>query len=132
MNLFISAITKQTPEVLFDLDTLEFRLRGFSRPENADRFYQPIFSWLTDNQRAIFEHDKVLRLTIDLEYINSSSLIFLIKLMKICVDTRDGKRIDINWLYDENDADDIIETCNELWTVIGVPITMICRNESQN
>jgi hypothetical protein len=132
MNYYCSAINRQTPEVSLELDTFEFWMKGFSRPENADKFYQPIYAWIEKNQERIAAGDMILKIHIDFEYINSSSLMFIIKYLKQCVDIRNGRRVEVYWYHDESDVEDTLETTNELWLVIGTPITTVCRNFSKN
>ena len=127
MDFYCEEVSKQTPEARLSLDTMEFLLKGFSRPENADKYYQPIYAWINKNEQQIMANGKKLNIIIDLDFINSSSLIYIIKLLKQCVDVRHARNLEIFWYYDECDAEDIIETCDELCTVIGIPFTMVCR-----
>lgn len=93
-----------TPYVNFDASTGIFRMEGRSIPENVIDFYQPILRWLEDYiPEALPETVAHLRF----EYFNTSSSkrIFDImkKLEKIANET--GKKVVINWYFEEDDED---------------------------
>ena len=46
-SLFIKE-TNRTPEVIFDLDKMDFRISGKAIPEDSIDFFSPIFDWMEE------------------------------------------------------------------------------------
>ena len=97
--------TEDTPEVLFNSETNEFKLSGRTFPEDAFKFYQPILNWMASYVKTANEDSNLI---ISLEYFNSSSvkqLLNLISLFEGIIAT--GKKAKITWCYIE--GDDLME-----------------------
>jgi hypothetical protein len=105
-NLIIEA-TRSTPLVHFDADRRILTMRGESYPENAARFYQPIYDWIS-RYFDVMADDTSSITTVNLEivYFNSSSSKALMNLFDLFEDAGlDGKIIHVNWRYhEENDT----------------------------
>ncbi|MCB2187057.1 MAG: DUF1987 domain-containing protein [Deltaproteobacteria bacterium] len=103
-NLNIEA-TKSTPAVSFDPGCCTLSVKGESYPENAAKFYEPIFHWL---RQALEELDPAARLLVELEiiYFNSSSSKALMNLFDTLEEAaRIGRSVEVNWRYHrENDS----------------------------
>ena len=96
--------TATTPYVNFDHATGVLKIDGRSIPENVIDFYHPILRWIDEYSKSPTEKTEI---TLKFEYFNTSSSkrIFDImkKLEKMATDT--GKRVIINWYYEEDDED---------------------------
>lgn len=96
--------TATTPYVLFDHTTGLLKIDGRSIPENVIDFYHPILRWIDEYSKEPCETTEI---TLKFEYFNTSSSkrIFDImkKLEKMATDS--GKRVVINWYYEEDDED---------------------------
>lgn len=96
--------TATTPYVIFDHSTGLLKIDGRSIPENVIDFYHPILRWIDEYGKNPCETTEI---TLKFEYFNTSSSkrIFDImkKLEKMATDT--GKRVIINWYYEEDDED---------------------------
>jgi hypothetical protein len=96
--------TATTPYVIFDHTTGVLKIDGRSIPENVIDFYHPILRWIDEYSKEPCETTEI---TLKFEYFNTSSSkrIFDImkKLEKMATDT--GKRVVINWYYEEDDED---------------------------
>lgn len=96
--------TATTPYVIFDHSTGLLKIDGRSIPENVIDFYHPILRWIDEYGKNPCETTEI---TLKFEYFNTSSSkrIFDImkKLEKMATDT--GKRVVINWYYEEDDED---------------------------
>ena len=93
--------TENTPEVIFDKENNVFRISGRSIVENAHEFYQPIRSWL---EKYIKNPNKLTELTLNYEYLNSSSSLQLMKLVLLLEELKStDKKIKITWLYEKDD-----------------------------
>ena len=76
---YIVDATKNSPKVSFDTNSLEFEISGRSMPENTRKFYDPIVGWIkTFNP----ENGSKITLKLDLNYLNTSSTIALLEMLK--------------------------------------------------
>ena len=103
-TLFIEA-TKSTPEIQFDPGNNKISIKGQSYPENAFKFYEPVFVWM-DTYLKQLEQEVVVELYFNMPYINtSSSKCMMMFLEKLDVAHQTGKKIMIRWYYDrENET----------------------------
>jgi hypothetical protein len=106
--------TIRTPEIEFNHLTGELVLSGRSIPENAAKVYDPLMEWINT---YIKTPQETTNLHLKLEYFNSSSLIWIIKLIKLLSKIkRDESVLYIN-LYIENDDFEMKEA-DELKNII--------------
>lgn len=106
MNNLSIEKTKFTPEVLFDSESGQLKIRGESYPENTATFYKPVFEWL----KEYFNNTKTDRtkVIIELYYFNSSSSKVLMNLFEELDNAGEkGKEIVVEWLYDPEDEDSL-------------------------
>jgi hypothetical protein len=105
-NLFIEQ-TPKTPLVDFNQFNGELLLSGRSIPENASKLYEPIFNWVSqyaNNPRP------TTNLRLNLEYFNTASSIWLVKVLRALALISDPDNILIIHLYlAVEDYDDIQE-----------------------
>ncbi|MBN8695781.1 MAG: DUF1987 domain-containing protein [Bacteroidetes bacterium] len=93
--------TDDTPEVIFDRSTNEFRLSGRSLPEDAFAFYSPIIKWLNDYSKSPNENS-ILKVSLD--YFNSSSVKQILELISAFEEIiRAGKSAKVIWCYASDD-----------------------------
>lgn len=93
--------TEDTPDVIFDRNSNEFRLSGRSLPEDAFAFYDPIIKWLNDYSKS--PNDNSI-LTVSLDYFNSSSVKQILELISAFEGIiRSGKSAKIIWCYAADD-----------------------------
>ncbi|GBG55371.1 hypothetical protein SPFL3102_00797 [Sporomusaceae bacterium FL31] len=97
--------TKSTPEIHFDPTNCKLRIEGQSYPENAFKFYEPLFAWL-DSYLQQLEQEVVLEIYFHMPYINtSSSKCMMMLLEKLDEAYQEGKKVAVRWYYDvENDT----------------------------
>ncbi len=101
-NLFIKA-TKHTPRIHFDSKKNLLEITGESYPENVTGFYSPVFAWI--EQYLALPEDRNVTVNIELVYFNSSSSKLLLDFLDMLEESAtSGKRITINWIYDEEDS----------------------------
>lgn len=97
--------TKSTPEILFDSSNSKLRIEGQSYPENAFKFYEPIFNWI-DSYLKELDQEVILEIYFHMPYINtSSSKCMMMLLEKLEEAYKEGKKVAVRWYYDiENDT----------------------------
>lgn len=98
-NLIIEE-TKYTPSINLDAQEGIFELVGKSYPENTFEFYKPMMDWLEE----YFKNNENEKTIINLEiiYFNSSSSKLFFDFFDLVEEAHnEGKIIEVNWLYDE-------------------------------
>jgi hypothetical protein len=98
-NLVIEQ-TKSSPSIRFDAEAGTLDIRGKSYPEDASKFYSPVFDWVTE----YFTNHAHTTTVVNLEiiYLNSSSSKALLVLLDM-LDTqaKQGNDVIVNWRYHE-------------------------------
>lgn len=103
MNSFVLESTKSTPYIEFSYEESKLIFNGESYPENAYSFYEPIYKLINE----YFEENEELTVDFQLSYINTSTIKCLIVFFdKLNSNYLNGKIININWYYDEDNGFD--------------------------
>jgi hypothetical protein len=111
-NLKIAA-TDRTPEVDFDFDKRQLKLKGESYPEDVAKFYGPLFEALDNLLRGL--GDDACSFEFELIYFNSSSAKAIMSILERLEDAAAaGASVTVNWYYDEED-----DTMRELGEEFG-------------
>lgn len=71
--------TSKTPRIELIHGRGEISFSGKSLPENASRIYEPVLNWVTD---YILYPQPVTNLRLNLEYFNTSSMLWISKIIK--------------------------------------------------
>jgi hypothetical protein len=79
LNPLVIEHTNKTPQIDLNNLTGDLIFSGKSIPENAARVYEPVFSWIT---QYILNARSTTNLRLNLEYFNTSSLLWLTKILK--------------------------------------------------
>jgi hypothetical protein len=100
-NLIVEA-TKSTPSIFFDAQRGNLEIRGKSYPENAAKFFAPVFEWLNSYLQA--NELATVRVTLEITYLNSSSSKALLNLLDMMDrSAKKGREVFIQWRYHEED-----------------------------
>jgi hypothetical protein len=120
--LHLSA-TKSTPEVLYDPERKVLCFLGQSYPENAFKFYEPIFEWVDESLELLGGEPFTIELR--LPYINTSSTkCFMMMLEKFDEAHAEGKNITLNWYYDPENENEL-ECAEEFKEDLSLPFHII-------
>ncbi|PCJ84384.1 MAG: hypothetical protein COA57_09295 [Flavobacteriales bacterium] len=120
-KLFIEE-SKNGPQILFDPEANNYSVTGRSFPENAIKFYEPVFDWLESFSPP---PNAELNFNFELYYISSSSLISLLEVLRKINNFKiNGTSIKINWRYDDDD-DDMRKIGEDFMNVLGLPFEFI-------
>jgi hypothetical protein len=98
MNDLILQRTDSLPEVCF-MSTGELKITGRALPEDAIRFFQPLFEWISG-----FTGENV-NVEINLDYFNTSVSKQLLDLFKMIEKNPQIKTAHIKWMYEEGDEE---------------------------
>lgn len=112
--------TKTTPHVWYNGSENSLNFSGRSFPENARKFYEPLYSWF-DSHTDMFEFPLVLHF--EMIYISSSSLIAVLDLLKKADKLfQKGNKINVIWTYDEDD-DEMKKIGDDYSRILKLPFT---------
>jgi hypothetical protein len=119
-NLLLES-TKKTPEIAFYADG-KIRISGRSIPEDASKFYDDLFEWVYFYSQNPPESTTV---DIELEYFNSGSSKALLHILRALAEiVRIGRKLTINWYYEEGD-DDIMERGEYYESILEIKFNFI-------
>lgn len=122
MESLIIEKTKVTPKINFDATSHTLEIAGESYPENSMQFYQPVFNWLNEYLNAVAEP---VVFNFKLQYFNTSSSKCILNILEILEDAHnEGKTIDLNWYYLEDD-EDMLESGQEFGEDMAIPFHYI-------
>ncbi|MCQ2251242.1 MAG: DUF1987 domain-containing protein [Bacteroidales bacterium] len=94
--------TNDTPEVLLSADTNEFRIEGYSMPEDSLMFYNPIIAWF---------HEYLAGPVSDMEvrfrmiYFNTASAKQIARVLTVLDGSPARGHITIVWQYETDDTE---------------------------
>jgi len=100
MENLVIPIKKRSPQIEFNTNG-SLSILGNCFPEDPRGFFVPIFSWLEEFKLS---HTGEVELTIDLNYVNTSSIKILLELIQGVTGNFKSKT-KINWIYEIEDED---------------------------
>jgi SiaC family regulatory phosphoprotein len=127
MNEFQSYLIEDTPKTpQIDLNQLtgEFIFSGKSIPENAAKVYEPVFNWIS---QYILNARPTTNVRINFEYFNTSSSLWLAKILKVLVRINEPDYVIIIHLYLHEDEFDELEEFDDIKEAF-FPIADIFQN----
>lgn len=123
-NLNIPA-TDFTPAVDFNIDSMNFRLGGVSRPEDVREFYDQIIEWLSELGNHFSKMNPAesglnkIWMEFRLAYFNSASSKLIIEILNQLKQYKNfGIDLEVSWYYDEgdeqmrDDGEELAEACD--------------------
>jgi hypothetical protein len=94
-NLIVEG-TSKTPQIDLNHITGDLIISGKSIPENAAKVYEPVFIWV---QKYILNARTTTNLRLNLEYFNTSSSLWLAKILKLLIKINEPDFVLIIHLY---------------------------------
>jgi hypothetical protein len=94
-NLLIKQ-TSKTPLIELNQLTGELLFYGRSIPENAGKIYEPVLDWVS---KYITDARQTTNLIMNLEYFNTSSSLWLIRILKVLIQINNKEAVIIIHLY---------------------------------
>ena len=138
-NLFVEQ-TSKTPLVDLNQYNGELILYGKSIPENAAKVYEPILNWVS---QYVLNPRPTTNFRLNLEYFNTSSSIWLVKVLKVLIQIKDPDFVLILHIYipledfeDMEESGDLKEAfspisdiLNDATVSIGIKVYALGENE---
>ncbi len=94
--------TQKTPSVVIDTERGVFEISGSVYPENASKFFKPIFEHVDDYLKNPL---KETVLNLHFIYFNTASSKLIYEFVKRFNEARFKTKVMINWIYDDDDED---------------------------
>jgi hypothetical protein len=124
INSIVIEQTAKTPHIELNHLNGEIILSGKSIPENAAIFYEPVLNWVN---KYILRPRPITNIRINLEYFNTSSSIYISKLLKTLTQIDNPNCLLLVHLYVPlEEFDDLVEI-DDIKDAFG-PITNIFQN----
>lgn len=114
--------TDESPEVILDKTSNEFKFMGKSLPEDVKEFYNPILDWIDE---YVNEPNEETVIEFNMEYFNSASSKQILDILeKFAQVTDKGKKMRVKWHYMQDDED--MEDAGESYAdIVNVPFELI-------
>jgi hypothetical protein len=107
-----------TPEVNFNHESGEFHLTGKAIPADAEEFFKPVLTWLSEYS---LRPANATKLIIKLDYFNiSASKRLLFIFYKLNELLEQNKNVSVEWFYHE-DEDDMFEVGRDFAYMVKIP-----------
>ena len=110
-NLFVYLPTNKTPGIRFsssdkDKSLYVLSVEGRAIPENPTDFFNPVIDKLMNRIPNKGKNNKII-IDLKLDYINSISVKFFIKMFRELKERFEFENIVINWYYEDDDTYDL-------------------------
>ena len=100
---FITKSTEQTPYITLDPENGIFEMKGVSRPEDVNKNYIPVIQWFKEYKKAANDHTVI---DFKFDYFNTATAKLLYDVLALLEEIKEsGKKVLINWHYNEMDLD---------------------------
>jgi len=123
--------SKSSPLVKYDAESNTLEITGECYPENAVKFFAPVFEWLHEAVKSL--DAPLLTVNLNISYFNSSTSKALMNFFDVLEEAYDnGKKIEVNWMYmEENET---AEECGEefLEDIEHLPFNLVIIDNEQN
>ncbi|MBS1568032.1 MAG: DUF1987 domain-containing protein [Bacteroidetes bacterium] len=117
--------TDRTPEVNIDPEAGLIELRGCSIPEDAEKFYGPMFNFV---DRYCGEPAPQTTVRLALDYFNSSSAKYILDLLRLVDELHaSGKAAaSVEWFFEPDDLD-MQEAGQDYSALLEMPVRLIAK-----
>ncbi len=114
--------TDESPEVILDATSGEFKFKGKSLPEDVAKFYKPIHEWIDEYAKNPNPDTKI---EFEFEYFNSASSKQILDILeKFAVISNTPNNVSVVWKFLEDDED--MEEAGESYSeIVNIPFEMM-------
>ena len=128
MDALIIESTLETPSVILDKEAGKFEISGKSLPEEAKKFYEPIYEWF---ENYVKDPNDKMDFFFKMDYYNSSTSTILLELLHMLDKVhKSGKPVNVFWYYLEVD-DDMLEAGEEFEELVSMPFIYESMEETE-
>ena len=132
MEALVLESSSTKPTINFDVQNMNFTIKGECRPENVLTYFSPILNWLNKFKNWAINLpepiDQTLNFHFKLAYYNTSSAKFLFNIFeKMKAIQEEGMKVKIVWYYDELDKD-LLENGKEFEKILGLDFEFVATN----
>ena len=131
MNYLRIESSKFTPGIVLDPCNNVLEFYGFSLPENAIEFYEPVINWLNEYKSGFEKNHmdtKDINVIFKMVYYNSSSLRKIMEIFHILSEIyHSGLNVHISWQYDSEDPQ-MAESGKEIADIAKVAVNIVAYN----
>ena len=132
MEALVLESSSTTPTINFDVQNMNFTIKGECRPENVLTYFSPILNWLNKFKNWAINLsepiDQTLNFHFKLAYYNTSSAKFLFNIFeKMKTIQEEGMTVKIVWYYDELD-EDLLENGKEFEKILELEFEFVATN----
>lgn len=92
--------TNDTPEVILDAENKDFRIEGYSMPEDSLTFYTPIISWLNE---YLSQCEDGMVMQFRMIYFNTASAKQIARVLTALANSAVKEKISVIWKYETDD-----------------------------
>ena len=122
-KLFIEK-RKDTLEIDCNNESGLITMKGTSYPEDAVKFFEPVFNWLED---YIEKSPAEIKMELEISYLNTSSSKCMLDILEILEEYHEeGGNVKIVWFYKKKDKD-MYETGEEFKEDMELPFELIAN-----
>jgi hypothetical protein len=126
-NLIIEQ-TPKTPQIDLNKYTGDLIFSGRSTPEDAARIFEPVLDWASQYVKA---PKPVTNVRLNLDYFNTTTAIWLAKVIRLLVSTQEPEQVLIMHLYLPVDEYDTLKDFNDIRDAF-IPIADILHDDTHN
>lgn len=114
--------TDESPEIILDKATNEFKFIGKSLPEDVKEFYTPVLEWI--EQYVENPNDDTV-VEFNMEYFNSASSKQILDILERFASLAEkGNKVSVKWHFMEDDED--MEDAGESYAdIVEIPFELI-------
>jgi hypothetical protein len=122
IDLVVNQSNRSLPDIHFNATSGNLSISGRCVTENALTLFTPLITWLDE---FVANRPSSVTLDINLEYLNSSSVMWMAKIVRNVDALRaQGSSVSITWHYEEDD-EDMMDTGLNIKDTFGIDMELI-------
>jgi hypothetical protein len=122
IDLVVNQSNRSLPDIHFNATSGNLSISGRCVTENALTLFTPLITWLDE---FVANRPSSVTLDINIEYLNSSSVMWMAKIVRNVDALRaQGSSVSITWHYEEDD-EDMMDTGLNIKDTFGIDMELI-------
>lgn len=118
---------RRSLKVDINVETGVFLFAGVSLPENTNAFFEPV---ILEIQAYLKSPQENTVLNFFIEYLNTSSALYLRRIVMACEASLGGDKLSVNWHFEKDDDDikDFGEDFKSIFSAVSISLVEIDSN----